>query len=118
MTSALNQYIHQDGTVALFNGANNNYQKQIQDIIEKEEFLKSRTFTNNNGIAFYSDKKRSLFFDVVQPNNLKVSKSLGAGTLSFELSIKDEKIITSNIVTPISNIKSIVNYILSVVYLF
>ena len=95
MTSALNQYIHQDGTVALFNGANNNYQKQIQDIIEKEEFLKSRTFTNNNGIAFYSDKKRSLFFDVVQPNNLKVSKSLGAGTLSFELSIQDEKIITN-----------------------
>ena len=95
MTSALNQYIHQDGTVALFNGANNNYQKQIQDIIEKEEFLKSRTFTNNNGIAFYSDKKRSLFFDVVQPNNLKVSKSLGAGTLSFELSIKGEKIITN-----------------------
>jgi Uncharacterized protein conserved in bacteria len=95
MTSALNQYIHDDGSIALFNGSNNNYQDQIINLIQKEEFLKSRKFSSNNGIAFYSDKKRKLFFDVVQPNRLKLSESLGAGTLSFELSAKEEKIITN-----------------------
>ena len=95
MSSTLNQYIHQDGSIALFNGANNNYQKQILSLVQKEEFLKSREFSNNNGIAFYSDKKRKLFFDVVQPDKLKLSNSLGAGTLSFELSTNEEKLITN-----------------------
>ena len=95
MTSILNQYDHEDGTIALFNGANNNYQIQIQNLIKKEGFLKSRKFIADNGIAFYIDKKRRLFFDVVQPNNLKLSNNLGAGTLSIEVSAKGEKIITN-----------------------
>ena len=96
MTSILNHYIHDDGSIALFNGANNNYQKQILEILNQEEFLKSRTFKNvGNGIAFYYDKKKRVFYDVVQPTNYGFSKNLSAGTLSFELSVLGEKIITN-----------------------
>jgi len=96
MTSILNQYIHDDGSMALFNGANNNYQKQIIEILNQEEFLKSRTFKNvENGIAFYYDKKKRVFYDVVQPTNYSFNKNLSAGTLSFELSVLGEKIITN-----------------------
>jgi len=96
MTSILNQYIHDDGSLALFNGANNNYQKQIIEILNQEDFLKSRTFKNvQNGIAFYSDKKKRVFYDVVQPTKYAFSKNLSAGTLSLELSVFGEKIITN-----------------------
>ena len=37
MTSILNQYIHDDGSLALFNGANNDYQKQIIEMLNQEE---------------------------------------------------------------------------------
>ena len=40
----------------------------------------------DNGIAFYSDKNKKIFFDVVQPNKDMISSNLSAGTLSFELS--------------------------------
>jgi len=96
MTSILNQYIHDDGSIALFNGANNSYQKQIIELLSQEEFLKSRTFKNvQNGIAFYYDKKKRVFYDVVQPTTYGFSKNLSAGTLSFELSVLGEKIITN-----------------------
>ena len=96
MTSILNQYVHDDGSIALFNGANNSYQKQIIELLSQEEFLKSRTFKNvQNGIAFYYDKKKRVFYDVVQPTKYGFSKNLSAGTLSFELSVLGEKIITN-----------------------
>ena len=40
MTSILNQYIHDDGSIALFNGASNSYQKQIIKMLNQEDFLK------------------------------------------------------------------------------
>jgi len=96
MTSILNQYIHDDGSIALFNGASNSYQKQIIKMLNQEDFLKSRTFKNvQNGIAFYHDKKKKVFYDVVQPTKYGFSKNLSAGTLSFELSVLGEKIITN-----------------------
>ena len=96
MTSVLNQYFHMDGSIPLFNGANNNYTKLIYNSLNKEEYLKSRSFINiKNGLAFYSDKKKKLFFDVIQPNNDKISKNLSAGTLSFEFSCLGEKIISN-----------------------
>ena len=49
----------------------------------------------NNGIFFYKDKKRRVYFDTVQPNKQNISKSLNAGTLSFELSAYNEKLITN-----------------------
>ncbi len=96
MTSILNEYFHTDGSIPLFNGSNNNYTSIIYNSLNKEEYLKSRLFINiKNGIAFYSDKNKKLFFDVVQPNTNKVSNNLSAGTLSFEFSCFGEKIISN-----------------------
>ncbi len=96
MTSILNEYFHDDGSIPLFNGSNNNYTKIIQNSINKEEYLKSRKYDDRiNGIAFYKDKKMKIFFDIVQPNKDKISNNLNAGTLSFELSSLGEKIITN-----------------------
>ena len=96
MTSILNQYFHDDGTFPLFNGTNNNYTKVIFESLNKDVYLKSREFINSkNGIAFYSDKGKKVFFDIVQPNKDKISSSLSAGTLSFEFSGFGEKIITN-----------------------
>ncbi len=96
MTSILNEYFHYDGTLPLFNGSNNIYTKSIYKSLNKENYLKKREFSNiNNGIAFYSDKYKKVFFDVVQPSSDKISSNLSAGTLSFELSGFGEKIITN-----------------------
>ncbi len=96
MNSVLNEYFHTDGSIPLFNGANNNYTKYIYESLNKEEYLKSRSFLNNqNGLAFYSDKNKKLFFDVIQPSKNPIHKNLNAGTLSFEFSCSDEKIITN-----------------------
>ncbi len=96
MTSILNQYFHNDGTLALFNGANNIYTKIIYNSLNKDTYLAKRDFTNvNNGIAFYGDKNKKLFFDVVQPNKDMISANLSAGTLSIEWSGYGEKIFTN-----------------------
>ncbi|MDA9748673.1 heparinase II/III family protein [Pelagibacteraceae bacterium] len=96
MRSILNEYFHKDGSMPLFNGANNNYTEIIYNSLNKDEYLKTRTFSNSkNGIAFFSDKNKKLFFDVVQPNKNRISNNLSAGTLSFELSCLGEKIITN-----------------------
>ncbi len=96
MSSILNEYFHTDGSMPLFNGSNNNYTKLINNSLNKDEYLKTRDFSNTkNGIAFYSDKNKKLFFDIVQPNKETVSNNLSAGTLSFELSCLNEKIVTN-----------------------
>ena len=96
MTSILNEYFHDDGSIPLFNGSNNNYTKMISNSLNKEEYLRSRRYEDNiNGIAFYKDKRKKIFFDVVQPNKDKISNNLNAGTLSFEFSSLGEKIITN-----------------------
>ena len=87
MTSLLNQYFHNDGSLPLFNGTNNIYTKIIYNSLNKDTYLVKRDFSNiDNGIAFYGDKNKKLFFDVVQPNKDKISSNLSAGTLSIELS--------------------------------
>ena len=96
MTSILNEYFHFDGTIPLFNGSNNIYTKQIYDSLNKENYLKKREFKNvNNGIAFYYDKNKKIFFDVVQSERDIISSNLSAGTLSIELSGFGEKIFTN-----------------------
>ncbi len=96
MTSMLNQYFHDDGTLPLFNGSNNTYTEVIKNFINKDTYLKKREFSNiNNGIAFYTDNQKKIFFDVVQPNKDKISSNLNAGTLSFEISGFGEKIFTN-----------------------
>ncbi len=96
MTSILNQYFHKDGSLPLFNGTNNIYTKIIYNSLNKDIFLVKRDFSNvSNGIAFYGDKDKKLFFDVVQPNKDMISSNLSAGTLSFEWSSCGEKILTN-----------------------
>tara|TARA_A100001011_G_scaffold217090_1_gene225052 strand:- start:5250 stop:6782 length:1533 start_codon:yes stop_codon:yes gene_type:complete len=96
MTSILNQYFHNDGSLPLFNGSNNIYTKIIYNSLNKDIYLAKRDFTNiDNGIAFYGDKNKKLFFDVVQPNQDRISSNLSAGTLSIEWSGYGEKIITN-----------------------
>ncbi len=96
MTSILNEYFHNDGSIPLFNGSNNIYTKTIYESLNKEIYFKKRDFLNiQNGIAFYSDKNKNIFFDVVQPNKDLISSNLSAGTLSLELSGFGEKILTN-----------------------
>ncbi len=96
MTSILNEYFHVDGSLPLFNGTNNIYTMNIYNSLNKDYYLKKREFSNvDNGIAFYSDKYKKIFFDVVQPNSDMISSNLSAGTLSFELSGFGEKILTN-----------------------
>ena len=96
MTSVLNEYFHKDGSIPLFNGSNNIYTKEIYNSLNRESFFKKRIFSNvDNGIAFYTDKNKKIFFDVVQPKKDKISSNLSAGTLSFELSGFGEKIFTN-----------------------
>ena len=96
MASILNEYFHLDGSLPLFNGANNIYTLSIYNSLNKESYLKKREFSNiNNGIAFYADKNKKIFFDVVQPNLDMISSNLSAGTLSVELSGFGEKILTN-----------------------
>ena len=96
MTSVLNQYFHNDGSLPLFNGSNNIFTKIIYDSINKDFYYKKRNFDNvENGIAFYSDKYKNIFFDVVQPNKDLIGSNLSAGTLSLEISGFGEKIFTN-----------------------
>ena len=96
MMSILNQYFHNDGSLPLFNGSNNIYTNIIFNSLNKDTYLIKRDFVNiNNGIAFYGDKNKKLFFDVVQPNQDRISSNLSAGTLSIEWSGCGEKIFTN-----------------------
>ncbi len=96
MTSILNEYFHLDGSLPLFNGTNNIHTMNIYKSLNKESYFRKREFLNvNNGIAFYSDKNKKIFFDVVQPNSDMISSNLSAGTLSIELSGFGEKILTN-----------------------
>ena len=96
MTSILKTYQHADTSLPLFNGCNNNYNKTIEQIFEKEQFVKTLTLTKfKNGIAAYKDSKKIVFLDVVQPYNLGFHNELGSGSLAIELSAYGEKIITN-----------------------
>jgi uncharacterized heparinase superfamily protein len=96
MTSVLKTYQHADTSLPLFNGSNNNYSKVIENIFEKEQFVKRKILTKfKNGIAVYKDLKKIVFFDVVQPSNLVFQKEQSAGTLGVEISAYGEKIITN-----------------------
>ena len=84
MTSIIKKYKHVDYSLPLFNGCNNNHNQEVESISEKEQFLKTKNLTKfKNGIAIYKDSYKAIFFDVIQPTNLKFHKSLSAGSLSF-----------------------------------
>lgn len=96
MTSILKSYQHADASLPLFNGCNNNYNKAIEKIFEKEQFVKTKTLTKfKNGIAVNKDTKKVIFFDVVQPTKLNFHNELSSSTLAIEISAYGEKIITN-----------------------
>ena len=96
MTSMLRTYKHADFSLPLFNGCNNNYNKEIENIFNKEQFLKSKPFTYyKNGVASYKDSNKVLFFDVIQPTKFNYHKDLNASSLAIEISANGEKIITN-----------------------
>ena len=96
MTSVLKTYQHTDKSLPLFNGCNNNYNKIIEQILDKEQFVKSKKLTNfKNGIAVNKGTNKIIFFDVVKPSNLGFYSEFSSGSLSIEFSAYGEKIITN-----------------------
>ena len=96
MTSLLNIYKHNDLSLPLFNGCNNNHNIEIKKIIDKEQFLKNISLKKfKNGVVFYKDRNKALFFDVVQPTKFNFNKELCASSLALEISGGGEKIITN-----------------------
>jgi len=96
MSSVLMNFLHKDGSLALFNGSNNFYIKEINQLIRQETDIKSKEYYEiNNGICSYSDKHKKIFMDVVLPTKYLINNNLHASTLSFELSCLNEKIVTN-----------------------
>lgn len=96
MTSVLKNFFHKDNSFALFNGSSNNNIDDIKKIILLIGDIKTKNLINNkNGIAIYDNGQLKIFFDVVKPENKLINYNLHASTLSFELSFKNEKIVTN-----------------------
>ena len=96
MSSLLLALIHKDNTLALFNGSNNIFIEEILKLIKQAGDIKMKNLqATNTGIISYSDKNKKIFLDIVKPLNKSVNNNLHAGTLSFEISYNNEKIITN-----------------------
>ena len=96
LTSVLKNLFHRDGSIALFNGANNHNNELFIKIMNQGFDVRTKELIDiKNGIAIYSDKNKKLYFDAVKPTNTTINENLHAGTLSFEFSSKKEKIITN-----------------------
>jgi len=96
MSSLLMNLLHKDGSIALFNGSNNFYKKEIDQLIKQERDIKLKDYREyKKGICIYVDKNKKLFMDVVLPTSHEINKNLHASTLAFEFSYYNEKIITN-----------------------
>ena len=62
METVLAQYFHKDGSVALFNGVNNNNTKKIKlALSEKQNIRKIKYPNNSSGFIFFEDKYKKIF---------------------------------------------------------
>jgi uncharacterized heparinase superfamily protein len=96
MTSLLISLVHKDNSIALFNGSNNFKKNKIHNIIKLSEDIKTKQINNmENGIAIYTSKNKKVYMEIVNPTSEPIHKNIHAGTLSFEFSFLDEKIITN-----------------------
>ena len=96
MSSLLISLIHMDGSLALFNGSNNFYTDKISQIMKKEQELKPKNLKKiKQGIISYADKDKKIYMDIFRPTNKSINNNFHSGTLSFELSCSNEKIITN-----------------------
>ena len=96
LTSVLKNLFHKDGSIALFNGANNYNNEKFTKIMNQSFDVRTKELIDiKNGIAVYNDKNKKLYFDAVKPTSTTINENLHASTLSFEFSAKKEKIITN-----------------------
>ena len=96
MISVLKNFIHKDNSLSYFNGSSNYYCSKIFKIFEYENDIKIKNLTNNkNGFVSYENKNLKIIFDVVYPHSKLINLGLHSSTLSFELSIGKEKIISN-----------------------
>ena len=96
LASVLNNLFHKDGSIALFNGANNHNNALFIKTMNQSFDVRTKELINiKNGIAIYNDKNKKLYFDAVKPASTTINENLHASTLSFEFSAKKEKIITN-----------------------
>ena len=96
METALAQYFHKDGTIALFNGTSNYDLEKIKSVLIRKQNIRKLQFPDDyNGVYYFEDKNKKIFIDAIQPNSEFYSKTLSAGTLSLEFSSNKEKIITN-----------------------
>ena len=94
--SLLLSLFHKDGSLALFNGSNNFYYADVKKLIQQATDIREREILKiDNGILIYGDKIKKIFMDVVLPTSENVNSNLHSGTLSFEFSSLNEKIITN-----------------------
>ena len=96
MTSLLINLIHKDGSIALFNGSNNYKINEINNIIKLSKDIKIKEVSSvENGLAIYASKNKKVYLEVVKPTSSSIYQKIHAGTLSFEFSFLNEKIITN-----------------------
>ena len=96
MSSLLISLIHNDSSIALFHGANNNFIYKIFEILKQQGDLKLKDLSKiKNGIVNYTDKNKKIFMDIVSPINHPINNNFHASTLAFEFSCLGEKIITN-----------------------
>ncbi len=96
MQSVLQNMFHRDGSIPLFNGANNSYKNFLHKIVSLSGDIKNKKLSLvNNGLISLDIKKMKVFFDATKPDNKNINKNLHSGTLGFEMSYEDEKIITN-----------------------
>jgi len=96
MSSVLKNLFHKDNTIALFNGSNNANYESLKKINSLNKDIKSKKLHNiNNGLAINEFNKLKIFLDITQPTSKLLSQNLHSGTLSFEMSYDNEKIITN-----------------------
>ena len=76
METALAQYFHKDGTIALFNGTSNYDLEKIKSVLIRKQNIRKLQFPDDyNGVYYFEDKNKN-FIDAIQPNSDFIQKHL------------------------------------------
>ena len=96
MLSLLKNFFHKDLSLPLFNATNNMKRDYVMHIANLQKDIKIKKLLNiSDGIVVVDANKTRLFFDITKPNSKLLNKKIHSGTLSFEMSHGNEKIITN-----------------------
>lgn len=97
MASCLRALSHGDGKLPLFNGVTVERVEDINTVIEKAgEEYSAEVDLEQSGFARLENEKTILLQDVGPPAEMEISRSCHAGTLSFELSHGNDRIIVNS----------------------